>query len=188
MIFRKKTVLGMVAPCNHRPKRDFTSAKEYTMLSIPERSNLICDIEEQQLYWKTLPAPRICTKFSELLRQTRRGDVASDSTDPKNNNHETHLRMDEDANDLAITDHFLEVIIDGLLAQIVGPFLGSLWESLLLAWIPACPDKEMGKKEFRNCTSSIFHAKWMGGKWAEIISSLSWSPNSLKWGACMIKL
>lgn len=43
------SVLGMVAPCNHRPKRDFTSAKEYTMHRLP-KGNLIYDIEEQQLH------------------------------------------------------------------------------------------------------------------------------------------
>lgn len=49
---------------------------------------------------------------------------------------ETHLRVRNDADDLAVADHFLEVIFDRLLAQIVGPLLGGLGESLLLARMP----------------------------------------------------
>jgi hypothetical protein len=48
----------------------------------------------------------------------------------------THLGMDNDANELAVANHFLEVVLNCLLAQIVGPFLAGLGESLLLARIP----------------------------------------------------
>lgn len=45
--------------------------------------------------------------------------------------------MGNDTDELAVADHFLEVILDGLLAQIVGPLLGGLGESLLLARVPS---------------------------------------------------
>ena len=45
--------------------------------------------------------------------------------------------MNQDADDLAVADHLVEVIFDGLLAQVIGPLLAGLGESLLLARIPA---------------------------------------------------
>jgi hypothetical protein len=47
-----------------------------------------------------------------------------------------YLRVNEDANNLAVTDHLAEVIFDGLLAEIIGPLLAGLGESLLLARVP----------------------------------------------------
>jgi hypothetical protein len=44
--------------------------------------------------------------------------------------------MDNDANVLAVTDHLLEAILDGLLSQIIGPLLAGLGECLLLARVP----------------------------------------------------
>lgn len=44
--------------------------------------------------------------------------------------------MSNDTDELAVADHFLEVVLDGLLAQIIGPLLGGLGESLLLARVP----------------------------------------------------
>jgi len=49
---------------------------------------------------------------------------------------QTDLGVNQDANDLAVTDHLVEVIFDGLLAQVVGPLLAGLGESLLLARVP----------------------------------------------------
>lgn len=46
------------------------------------------------------------------------------------------LRMDDDADVLAVADHFLKVVLDGLLAEIIGPLLAGLCESLLLARVP----------------------------------------------------
>jgi hypothetical protein len=48
--------------------------------------------------------------------------------------------MDNDANVLAVADHFLEVVLDGLLSQIVGPLLAGLCEGLLLARVPVGRD------------------------------------------------
>lgn len=44
--------------------------------------------------------------------------------------------MRDDADELAVADHLLKVVLDRLLAQIVGPLLGGLGESLLLAHVP----------------------------------------------------
>ena len=44
--------------------------------------------------------------------------------------------MDDDANVFAVTDHLLEVILNGLLSQVISPLLAGLSESLLLARIP----------------------------------------------------
>lgn len=44
--------------------------------------------------------------------------------------------MHQDTDDLAITDHLVEVFFDVLLAQIIGPLLAGLGESLLFARIP----------------------------------------------------
>lgn len=44
--------------------------------------------------------------------------------------------MGDDANDLAVLDDFLQVLLDGLASEIVLPFLGSLGESLLLTLVP----------------------------------------------------
>lgn len=48
-----------------------------------------------------------------------------------------YLRVNEDTNNFAVTDHLAEVIFDGLLAEIIGPLLAGLGESLLLARVPA---------------------------------------------------
>lgn len=45
--------------------------------------------------------------------------------------------MYKNTNNLAVTDHFLEVIFNCFLSQIIGPLLGSLSEGLLLAAVPA---------------------------------------------------
>lgn len=45
--------------------------------------------------------------------------------------------MHQDANDLAVADHLVEVVLDGLLAEVVGPLLAGLGERLLLARVPA---------------------------------------------------
>lgn len=45
--------------------------------------------------------------------------------------------MYKNTNNLAVTDHFLEVIFNSFLSQIIGPLLGSLCEGLLLAAVPA---------------------------------------------------
>lgn len=44
--------------------------------------------------------------------------------------------MGNDADGLAVPDHGLEVMVDGLLAESVGPLLVGLSESLLLALVP----------------------------------------------------
>lgn len=52
----------------------------------------------------------------------------------------TNLGVNQDADDLAVTDHLVEVIFDALLSKIIGPLLAGLGESLLLARVPAqCP-------------------------------------------------
>ena len=49
----------------------------------------------------------------------------------------TNLGVNQDTNDFAVADHLVEVIFNGLLSKIIGPLLGGLGESLLLARIPA---------------------------------------------------
>lgn len=44
--------------------------------------------------------------------------------------------MRNDTDHLAVADHFLEVVLNGLLAEIISPFPGRLRESLLLALVP----------------------------------------------------
>lgn len=44
--------------------------------------------------------------------------------------------MNQDADDLAVTDHLVEVVFNGLLTEIIGPLLAGLGESLLLARVP----------------------------------------------------
>lgn len=44
--------------------------------------------------------------------------------------------MNQDTDDLAVADHLVEVVFNGLLAEIVGPLLAGLCKSLLLARIP----------------------------------------------------
>lgn len=44
--------------------------------------------------------------------------------------------MHQDADNLAVADHLVEVVFNCFLSQIVGPFLAGLSESLLLARIP----------------------------------------------------
>lgn len=48
----------------------------------------------------------------------------------------SYLGVSNDPDDLAVLGELLDVAFDGLLAQIVAPFLGSLGESLLLALVP----------------------------------------------------
>uniref|UniRef100_A0A2M4C3Y2 Uncharacterized protein n=1 Tax=Anopheles marajoara TaxID=58244 RepID=A0A2M4C3Y2_9DIPT len=50
--------------------------------------------------------------------------------------HHTDLRVSDDTDELAVADHLLERILDRLLAQIVGPLLRGLGESLLLGRVP----------------------------------------------------
>lgn len=54
--------------------------------------------------------------------------------------------MHQNANDLAVADHLVEVIFNGLLAQLIGPLLAGLGESLLLARIPARIPDDDGKR------------------------------------------
>lgn len=56
--------------------------------------------------------------------------------------------MYKNTNNLAVTDHFLEVIFNSFLSQIIGPLLGSLCEGLLLAAVPA-PHQSKKKDEFK---------------------------------------
>jgi hypothetical protein len=70
----------------------------------------------------------------------------------------THLRVNDDTNVFAITDHFLEVIFNCLLAQIVSPLLAGLCESLLLARIPVIlglDDRGVNKKKEEKVTDLV---------------------------------
>jgi hypothetical protein len=44
--------------------------------------------------------------------------------------------VNDETNNFAVTDHLVEVIFNGFLSQIIGPFLAGLGESLLLACEP----------------------------------------------------
>lgn len=44
--------------------------------------------------------------------------------------------MSNNTDGLAITNHFLEIVIDALLAKFIGPFFVGLGECLLLALVP----------------------------------------------------
>lgn len=44
--------------------------------------------------------------------------------------------MSDNSDDLAVSNHFLKVALNGLASQIVGPFLGCLGKGLLLALVP----------------------------------------------------
>lgn len=54
--------------------------------------------------------------------------------------------MHQDANNLAVADHFLEVIFNGLLSEIIGPLLGGFCEGLLLGLEPNQLGSEMVNK------------------------------------------
>lgn len=47
-----------------------------------------------------------------------------------------YLRVADDTNVLAVTDHLLEAIFNALLAQIISPLLAGFAEGLFLACIP----------------------------------------------------
>ena len=49
----------------------------------------------------------------------------------------SYLRVCDDTDELAVADHLLEGVLNRLLAQIVGPLLRGLGESLLLARVPS---------------------------------------------------
>jgi hypothetical protein len=50
-----------------------------------------------------------------------------------------YLGVNQDANNFAVADHLVEVVFDALLAQVVGPLLAGLGESLSLARVPDVP-------------------------------------------------
>lgn len=47
-----------------------------------------------------------------------------------------YLRVSNHTDDLAVAQHLTEIILDALLAQIIGPLLAGLGECLLLALVP----------------------------------------------------
>jgi len=47
-----------------------------------------------------------------------------------------YLRVGNHTDDLAVTQHLAEIVLDALLAEIIGPLLAGLGESLLLALAP----------------------------------------------------
>lgn len=47
-----------------------------------------------------------------------------------------YLRVSNHTDDLAVTHHLAEIVLDALLAEIIGPLLASLGECLLLALAP----------------------------------------------------
>jgi hypothetical protein len=51
--------------------------------------------------------------------------------------------VNQDADDLAVADHLIEVIFNALLAEIVGPLLAGLGESLPLARVPAISNADV---------------------------------------------
>lgn len=64
--------------------------------------------------------------------------------------------MGDNTDVLAVTDHFLEIILNALLAQVVGPLLDGLAESLLLAGIPG--DGRDGCQQ-RTKRANLFHTE-----------------------------
>lgn len=44
--------------------------------------------------------------------------------------------MGDHTDDLAVAEHLAEIVLDALLAEIIGPLLAGLGESLLLALVP----------------------------------------------------
>lgn len=65
--------------------------------------------------------------------------------------------MSDDTDGLAVADHLLERILDRLLAQIVGPLLRGLGESLLLGRVPLQLRK--GKENTTDDTQRLVHQK-----------------------------
>lgn len=47
-----------------------------------------------------------------------------------------YLRVSNHTDDLAVTQHLTEIVLDALLAEIIGPLLAGLGECLLLALVP----------------------------------------------------
>jgi hypothetical protein len=82
--------------------------------------------------------------------------------------------VNQDADDLAVTDHLVEVIFDGLLAQIIGPLLAGFGESLLLARIPVgeypCISKEKnGRRPLRHHTTMMPIGDYCSPPWSPLI-------------------
>lgn len=74
-----------------------------------------------------------------------------------------YLRVSDDTDELAVADHLLERILDRLLAQIVGPLLRGLGESLLLGRVPLHLRK--GKERHTQMTLNVMCTRsW----WAEL--------------------
>lgn len=71
--------------------------------------------------------------MNRSLSKLQSGDVAFRGF---NRMFDAYLGVNQDADDLAVSDHLVEVIFDGLLSQIIGPLLTGLSESLLLARVP----------------------------------------------------
>jgi hypothetical protein len=51
--------------------------------------------------------------------------------------------VNQNSDDFAVADHLAEVVLDALLAEIVGPLLAGLGESLPLARVPAISNADV---------------------------------------------
>lgn len=54
----------------------------------------------------------------------------------KGGKYHNYLRVSNHTDDLAVTQHLTEIVLDALLAEIIGPLLAGLGECLLLALVP----------------------------------------------------
>lgn len=126
----------MVKPSDHRLS-GCAPLLEYIKLRHP-RGDLVCDVASVN---HALRAQHGC--FLGQAHQPHRSEVGAtrprtshSSTGDDKGKYYNYLRVSNHTDDLAVTQHLTEIVLDALLAEIIGPLLAGLGECLLLALVP----------------------------------------------------